>query len=96
MNSAARATPSEGRFVIDARYVEPKPSGIGRYVAALISRLPQLEPERAFGLWTHPTLPEPVTFPNVRCTPQTAPADGLRTLLTPRWLGHLGPGLEKL
>ena len=30
---------SEARFVIDARYVEPKPSGIGRYVEALIERL---------------------------------------------------------
>ena len=90
MTSEARSTPSEGRFVIDARYVEPKPSGIGRYVAALIQRLPELEPTRQFELWTHPTLPAPVTFPNVRCTPQMAPADGLRTLLTPQWLGHLG------
>jgi len=91
MTSEARATPAQGRFVIDARYVEPKPSGIGRYVEALINRLPKLEPERAFELWTHPTRPEPVTFPNVRCQPLSAPADGLRTLLTPRWLGQLRP-----
>jgi glycosyltransferase involved in cell wall biosynthesis len=91
MTSEARSTPSEGRFVIDARYVEPKPSGIGRYVAALIARLPELEPTRAFELWTHPTLPAPAAFPNVRCTPLAAPADGLRTLLTPQWLGRLGP-----
>ena len=60
-------------------------------MAALIQRLPELAPERSFELWTHPTLPAPVTFPNVRCTPKTAPADGLRTLLTPQWLGRLGP-----
>jgi glycosyltransferase involved in cell wall biosynthesis len=82
---------SEARFVIDARYVEPKPSGIGRYVEALIERLPPLSPSQPFELWTHPTRPTPVTFPNVHCHPVSAPADGLRTLLTPRWLGELGP-----
>jgi glycosyltransferase involved in cell wall biosynthesis len=87
----ARPITSEARFVIDARYVEPKPSGIGRYVEALVQRLPQLAPNQPFELWTHPTLPAPVTFPNVHCRPVAAPADGLRTLLTPGWLGELGP-----
>jgi len=82
---------SEARFVIDARYVEQKPSGIGRYVEALIERLPLLLPSQPFELWTHPGRPAPVAFPNVHCRPVSAPADGLRTLLTPRWLGELGP-----
>jgi glycosyltransferase involved in cell wall biosynthesis len=90
MTSEARSTEVQGRFIIDARYVEPKPSGIGRYVEALIERLPRLAPTQPFELWTHPTRPAPVAFPNVFCQPIAAPADGLRTLLTPQRLGHLG------
>jgi glycosyltransferase involved in cell wall biosynthesis len=83
--------PAPPRFVIDARYVEAKPSGIGRYVEALIERLPAQAPDRAFELWTHPSRPVPVTGPNVTCRPVSAPSDGLRTLLTPSWLGRLDP-----
>jgi glycosyltransferase involved in cell wall biosynthesis len=81
----------KGRFVIDARYVELKPSGIGRYVEALIERLPKLAPDEHFELWTHPERPQPVAFDNVHCRPVAAPADGLRTLLTPTLLGQLDP-----
>jgi len=91
MTPAAGSTAARGRFVIDARYVAPKPSGIGRYVQALIERLPRLAPEQRFELWTHPERPQPVTFDNVRCVPVAAPADGLRTLLMPQLLGQLGP-----
>jgi glycosyltransferase involved in cell wall biosynthesis len=80
-----------GRFVIDARYVQPKPSGIGRYVEALVERLPSLAPAQQFELWTHPSRPAPVTFDNVHCRPVAATPDGLRTLFAPRWLGRLGP-----
>jgi glycosyltransferase involved in cell wall biosynthesis len=86
-----RATTSP-RFVIDARYVEPKPSGIGRYVEALVTRLPTLAPERHFELWTHPARPAPSSSPNVTCRPVAAPSDGLRTLLTPSRLGPLSSG----
>lgn len=86
----ARATDSP-RFVIDARYVEPKPSGIGRYVEALVERVPALAPSRHFELWTHPDRPCPVALDNVTCRPVAAPSDGLRTLLTPAWLGRLEP-----
>jgi glycosyltransferase involved in cell wall biosynthesis len=89
MTSRAGA-PSAGRFVIDARYVEPKPSGIGRYVEALIERLPRLAPSEHFHLWAHPARPEPVKAPNVSASPVSAPSDGLRTLLTPSLLGELG------
>lgn len=92
MTSEARSTEAlRGRFIIDARYVEPKPSGIGRYVEALIERLPRLAPTQPFELWTHPSRPSPVSFPNVTCHPVSAPADGLRTLLVPQRLGQLGP-----
>ncbi|HEY6078819.1 MAG TPA: glycosyltransferase family 1 protein [Polyangiaceae bacterium] len=80
------------RFVIDARYVEPRPSGIGRYVEALLHRLATLAPEAEFRLWTHPARPRLVELPNVICTPVRAPADGLRTLLAPLRLGRLEPG----
>ncbi|RYZ07756.1 MAG: glycosyltransferase family 1 protein [Myxococcales bacterium] len=81
--------PDSPRFVIDARYVEPKPSGIGRYVEALVERLPAQAPQSCFELWTHPARPTPVSLPNVTCRPVTAPSDGLRTLLTPSLLGRL-------
>jgi glycosyltransferase involved in cell wall biosynthesis len=83
--------PAAPRIVIDARYVEPKPSGIGRYVEALVERVPGLAPEQQFHLWTHPQRPRPVSFPNVSCSPVAAPSDGLRTLLAPRVLGRLTP-----
>lgn len=83
--------PSAGRFVIDARYVEPQPSGIGRYVEAIATRLPLLDTSAAFHFWTHPARPAPVTGPNVTSRVVAAPADGLRTLLTPRLLGELRP-----
>ena len=89
MNRARSSTEPAPRFVIDARYVEPKPSGIGRYVEALIERLPTLDSSAHFELWTHPERPRPVSFENVSCTPVSAPSDGLRTLLVPSWLGQL-------
>jgi len=80
-----------GRFVIDARYVSSRPSGIGNYVAALIARLPALAPESRFHLWAHPERPEPVSAPNVTTSVVPAPADGLRTLFRPTLLGELLP-----
>lgn len=91
MTDRARSTADGPRFVIDARYVEPKPSGIGRYVEALVERLPALDSSAHFHLWTHPQRPRPVAFDNVTCTPVTAPSDGLRTLLVPSRLGELQP-----
>jgi glycosyltransferase involved in cell wall biosynthesis len=91
MTRARSTTETAPRFVIDARYVEPKPSGIGRYVEALVERLPKLDQGARFHLWTHPERPRPVTFDNVTCTPVSAPSDGLRTLLVPSRLGQLGP-----
>lgn len=77
------------RFVVDSRYVQTHPSGIGTYVEALIERLPGLAPEARFHLWTHPGRPQPVTGPNVSCHVVRAPADGLRTLGRPLLLDRL-------
>lgn len=89
MTPRARSTTDAPRFVIDARYVEPKPSGIGRYTEALVERLPLLDPTARFHLWTHPARPRPVAFENVTCTPISAGSDGLQTLLTPSRLDAL-------
>jgi glycosyltransferase involved in cell wall biosynthesis len=78
-----------GRFVIDARYVRTRPSGIGNYVAALIARLPALAPTAQFRIWAHPENPTPVTLPNVTCVTVPAVADGLRTLFHPSSLDEL-------
>ena len=78
-----------GRFIIDARYVRSRPSGIGNYVAALIARMPALAPEARFRLWTHPERPEPVHAPNVTSQVVPAIADGVATLLRPRSLDRL-------
>jgi len=80
-----------GRFVIDARYVRTRPSGIGNYVAALIARLPALAPDARFRLWTHPENLEPVTASNVSSVTVSATADGLRTLFRPASLDPLAP-----
>jgi glycosyltransferase involved in cell wall biosynthesis len=82
-------TRDTGRFVIDARYVTSRPSGIGNCVAALIARLPALAPEARFHLWAHPQCPVPVSAPNVTTSVVPAPADGLRTLLVPAALDSL-------
>jgi len=82
-------TRDTGRFVIDARYVTSRPSGIGNCVAALIARLPALAPDARFHLWAHPERPTPVIAPNVTTSVVTAPADGLRTLLMPAALDPL-------
>ncbi len=80
-----------GRFVIDARYVRSRPSGIGNYVAALTDRLPALAPDAHFRFWTHPERPDLAQAPNVRCVVVPAVADGLRTLLLPSVLDRLEP-----
>ena len=51
--------------------------------------MPALSPEARFHLWTHPERPTPVSGPNVTTKVVAAPADGLRTLLTPAALDSL-------
>lgn len=75
------------RFVIDARRVGPRPTGIGNYTRALIERLPGLAPEASFHLWVEPRAEKPlVDAPNVTERTIAAAPNGIRTLL---WMGHL-------
>jgi len=77
------------RFVIDARYMRRRPSGIGTCVEALVERLPHLAPGRQFHAWTHPERPEPPPAPNLTHTVVHATADGVGTLLWPAQLDRL-------
>lgn len=79
------------RFVIDARYVHTRPSGIGRVVEALVTRLPALAPEDHFHLWTHPDRPNLGEGNRVTRTTVVARADGFRTLFCPSVLDALAP-----
>jgi glycosyltransferase involved in cell wall biosynthesis len=77
------------RFVLDARYAGPKPSGIGNYVRAIASRLPALAPHAEFEFWI-PSGAEPLSdSPRVRHRTLAAPPSGLLTLAGPGFLGEL-------
>lgn len=49
------------RFALDARYIREKPSGIGTYVQALVSRLPAAVPSDRFLFWAHPLASHPLS-----------------------------------
>lgn len=79
------------RFVVDARYAGPKPSGIGECVRALGKRLPAVAPDANLHFWVRPGTQRfaegaRVSYEQIR----TAPAS-LTTLLAPRLLGRLEP-----
>jgi glycosyltransferase involved in cell wall biosynthesis len=80
------------RYVLDARYAGPKPSGIGQYVRALGKRLPGLSPDARFRYWLRSGTEPLATDDNVSHETVDAPPASLRTLLTPRWLGELDAG----
>lgn len=79
------------RFVVDARYVGPRPSGIGEYVRALGSRLPNLAPEANLHFWVRPAAAPFARGERVSYETVGAPPAGLATLLAPRLLGTLTP-----
>lgn len=80
------------RFVVDARYAGPKPSGIGEYVRALGKRLPGIAPDANLRFWIRPGTEHFADGPRVSYdTVQVVPA-GLRTLLAPRTIARLEPG----
>ena len=80
------------RYVIDARYAGPKPSGIGEYVRALGKRLPALAAEAELCFWIRPGTDQFARGERVSYeTVQSAPA-GLATLFATPWLGRLERG----
>ncbi len=76
---------------IDARYIRERPSGIGAYVQALITELPNMAPDDRFHLWVDPRAQRPLsTATNVFETTVKAAANGVQTLLWPSMLAPLG------
>lgn len=80
------------RYVLDARYAGPKPSGIGQYVRALGKRLPAFSADARFRYWLRSGTEPLTSAENVSYEKVDAPPASLRTLLTPRWLGELEAG----
>lgn len=80
------------RYVIDSRYVCDRPSGIGSYVEALVTRLPALAPGESFRLWTHPERPRPIEADNVSHHCIARSPDGLATMFVPSRLDTLESG----
>ncbi|HVU04595.1 MAG TPA: glycosyltransferase family 1 protein [Polyangiaceae bacterium] len=79
------------RFVVDARYGGPEPSGIGNYVRGIGSRLPALSPDDRFRFWVRPRAAPIATLPNAEHVRVRAVPAGLATLLWPARLDALAP-----
>ncbi len=77
------------RYVLDARYAGPKPSGIGQYVRALGKRLPSYSAEARFCYWLRSGTAPLSAAENASHERVDAPPASLRTLLAPRLLGRL-------
>src|SRR5262245_21042635 len=77
------------RFVVDARYAGPKPSGIGAYVRAVGQRLPELAPAERFHFWIRPGAEALAAGSNVTHRTVTAAPSSLVTLAGPRFLDTL-------
>lgn len=70
------------RIALDCRYLNPRPSGIGEVVAALVRHLPQLAPEYEFTFLRNAFREEPLSdAANVREVVVRSPANGPVTLL---------------
>lgn len=65
--------------MIDARYINEEPSGIGRYTQHLIEELLAADSALALSLITHPSRPRPFEDPRVECQTFAAEPNSLRT-----------------
>jgi len=79
------------RVVIDGRYLCGRSSGIGRYVRALVTRLPNLAPEVDFRIWTGPDWSDAQLPLRAELHPIRSSTNGLMSLFGLRWLDHLAP-----
>lgn len=73
--------PTDARIAIDARYLNGRHSGIGRYTENLIRALLEVDSELKLHLITHPNRPDPVDHPRVTSRVFRAPANTVRTRL---------------
>ena len=69
------------RILIDCRYLNGRPSGIGEMVLALATYLPRQAPDLQFTFLTNAAAPQPLrSDSNVTCLQVTAPANGPGTM----------------
>ncbi|RAL23877.1 hypothetical protein DL240_06935 [Lujinxingia litoralis] len=79
------SAPTDACIMLDARYLNGRHSGIGRYTYNLILELLQLDESLRLRLLTHPDNPVPVDHPRVRCQTFAAAPNSFSTrLLLPR------------
>lgn len=74
-----RENSTKKTIMIDARYLNGRASGIGRYTRHLIENLLKLDPDLQLRLITHPDLPRPVEDPRVRSETFPHPPNSLST-----------------
>lgn len=72
-------SPLHARVMIDARYLQAKTSGIGRYTEHLIKALLSLDETLHLKLVTHPSNPTPITHERVSHQTYNAAPNSLRT-----------------
>ncbi len=72
--------------VVDARYLKGRPSGIGAYVHALLTRAPARAPDLRFEAWMPAAGPE---LPGVTKTVVSAGANSIPTVFWPRRLADV-------
>lgn len=77
--STAQVKPLSAHVMIDARYLQPKTSGIGRYTEHLIRQLITLDPSLKLTLITHPSQPRPISHPSLSYQTYDAAPNSLRT-----------------
>ncbi len=65
--------------MLDARYIQPQTSGIGRYTEHLIHNLLELDQNLQLRLITHPDRPNPIENPRVDCQPYAPEPNSIRT-----------------
>lgn len=75
------------RIVLDARYVRARQSGIGRYVEAIIARVPPMMRDVDFRIWSHTEAERcHPAHRNATYVELDAEPNAPRSLLAPRWL----------
>lgn len=72
-------SPLNACVMLDARYLQNKTSGIGRYTENVISELLALDPTLSLKLITHPERPRPIEHERVSCQRFGAAPNSLQT-----------------
>lgn len=79
VSTKSTTTSTDARVMIDARYLDGRQSGIGRYTEQLIRHLLAIDDALRLSLITHPNRPRPVDDGRVECQTFFAPPNSLST-----------------